>query len=872
MRLHAKQIGWVCAVVLLSSGWAASSGLAQVEIDAEAIAGEPFGVGRLTVVVPAAMQPEVLGVDGLGLDEEDGRVLYPAIDKKVFLGLLRDILDRPQKATIYFLFRGDGPLKMSLRSRGIDGGTVTPRRDPAAHGLLLAEWWEHYTARPKLLERAVDYPPLVENYLTSLLARRMNLRLPFRRQTAPWQARLEREVGLQLDTESIRVAMQQDRLLELTALGEVAEGPLPQPIAPEPLITPEPPADVKVEPLALRVPAECFYMRFGSFSNFLWFQDTLARWEGDLRNLLARRGLNYEHSRRAEEQLALHQTVLARLLGDTLVADAAIVGTDLFLHEGAAIGIMFHARNNMLLATTIAGQRAEAMEKNDAVTEQKIKIDGHEVSFLSSPDNSVRSFYVADDDYHFVTTSKELAKRFLATGSGGALGSSKEFRHARALMPLEREDTAFIYFSDAFFRNMVSPQYRVEMARRLQAVADVELVQLAMLASAAEERAGESIEQLSNSGFLPRDFQLRPDGSHVVVKDGEVHDSLRGRRGSFLPVPDVKITKITPSEAAAYRRFADYYYSRWGRKDPMTIGIKRHELPEDRERVVLDVHMSPLSKAHFDILSQWVGPPDDVQLAPVTGNMGSVEFALRKGRLFGGLQDINPPIRVIAGQILPFGRLRDIMIGYVGAAGELGMLSILDSRIPPGQDPAGYACSPLGLWRRRIGPFTVFSHRQDVLAHATEQLRLVKAQESGQLRLNVGNVSRSQLTPLLSSMGYVRTRETSLGNVRLMHSLNQQLHVPEEDCREAAEVLLDGTLVCPLGGEYVCKKTADGVNWWTSDGLESVCEGGLLTTQPPEGYQAPPLDWFRGMELVGSMTPEEVYLHAEIVMQLSAEE
>ena len=38
--------------------------------------------------------------------------------------------------------------------------------------------------------------------------------------------------------------------------------------------------------MATRVPAECFYVRFGSFGNFLWFQDTLAKWRGDLGNLM----------------------------------------------------------------------------------------------------------------------------------------------------------------------------------------------------------------------------------------------------------------------------------------------------------------------------------------------------------------------------------------------------------------------------------------------------------------------------------------------------------------------------------------------------------------------------------------------------------
>ena len=93
---------------------------------------------------------------------------------------------------------------------------------------------------------------------------------------------------------------------------------------PPELAVPEPAADVKVEPIAMRVPAECFYVRFGSFPNFLWLQDTLARWGGDAQNLIAMRGLDRGMNGRMEKQLVLKQTVLSRMLGETVIADVAL--------------------------------------------------------------------------------------------------------------------------------------------------------------------------------------------------------------------------------------------------------------------------------------------------------------------------------------------------------------------------------------------------------------------------------------------------------------------------------------------------------------------------------------------------------------------
>ena len=76
------------------------------------------------------------------------------------------------------------------------------------------------------------------------------------------------------------------------------------------------------------------------------------------------------------------------------------------------------------------------------------------------------------------------------------LSQSKEFRYARSLMPLSRNDTVFAYLSSDFFANLVGPRYRIEGMRRMQAEADIELVQLALLAAAAEKKPGDSIEQL----------------------------------------------------------------------------------------------------------------------------------------------------------------------------------------------------------------------------------------------------------------------------------------------------------------------------------------------------------------------------------------
>ena len=79
------------------------------------------------------------------------------------------------------------------------------------------------------------------------------------------------------------------------------------------------------------------------------------------------------------------------------------------------------------------------------------------------------------------------------------------------------------------------------------------------------------------------------------------------------------------------------------------------------------------------------------------------------------------------------------------------------------------------------------------------QLHYEPAKQLAQLRMHVNDVSGTQITPFLNNWGYGRTRETALGNVRLMQSLNQQLHVPGERLPRGGRVPPGGEAGLPLG-------------------------------------------------------------------------
>ncbi len=528
--------------------WAAGGApvLGQRGPRGEAYVGEPFGVARVEVDPSAEGTGGPRGLAAAAIEAKDGRALYPAVEnrqvgevikgvlsqaKRPALRMLGQALDQPSKTDVYFLFRGSEPLELSLRSRRGERMTLPVVHDPARHQRLLAAWWRHYAASPILQSRA-DHPPVVENYLRAMLARRLGLRLNEEPGEAPWEEVLSEELRLAGETERLRLEYQRSQFLR-PAAEEKADQPLPEAIRPGPWELAAQ-GDVAIEPIAMRVPEECLYVRFGSFVNFLWFQDTLARWGGDFQNLARTRGLDRGMREKIQEQLVVETTALSRLVGPQVVQDVAIIGTDLLFAEGGAYGLLFHVRNSLLFSTDTNARRRDRL-KIGGVSETRVKLAGQEVSFLSSPDGHVRSYYVADGEFHFVTTSRTLAERFLQTREGkGSLGALAEFRQARSSMPLARGDAVFVYFSGRFFEYFVSPAYRIEMVRRMRAHADIELAELALLASAAEGKPGDTVEELAAGGFLPPRFGVRPDGSRTVIAGDEVSDSAARRaRGIY---------------------------------------------------------------------------------------------------------------------------------------------------------------------------------------------------------------------------------------------------------------------------------------------------------------------------------------------------
>ena len=852
----------------------------NVRAETQAIAGTPFGVARITMSLPPETSNTIEQAAGFSVHDPEGRVHYPAFTTGRLGELLGELLgnSRPRSSsslTISFLFTGQEPLEVTVNAPTPRTLVLTPARPTRRnYNRLLAQWWRDYHASAREQAQQDDFPPLVHSYLTSMLSQRLGLQAPLlsrlrdRGPQSEWKQALELLVGV----EKLR-----DEILRETMSGRGAPETADQPLPPEILwsapqvVAPEGP--VEVEPIAMHVPAECLYIRFGSFTNYRWLSRLMQDFGGDITRMVTLRGRNDRLNERLQYQLALKESVLADVFGSQVIADVAIIGRDLYLQEGATMGVLFQAKSNLGLTTDFQRQRSAALgaERENGATLETVTIAGREVSLLSTPDNRLRSFYAIDGNFHLVATSRTLVQRFFEAGQGsGALGGTREFQHARQTMPLDREDTIFAFFSSTFWAALMSPQYQIELRRRLKAVTDMQLIELSRLAARSEGQAADTIDELARGGFLPRGFGRNVDGSGPILETDRVIDSMRGARGSFKPIADIELRGLTSAETTRYLDQANYFQSNWKAMDPLMVAIKRFALDGNVERITLDANVSPLAEEKYARILSMLGPPATHQITTAPGDIISIQALVNGGlfrpgvpvhHIFLGVQDSAVPIDLDGGGFLQTLRLLREIPGYLGTWPKLGFLDLLPLGLSGTPDVYGFSQLPFGLWRWQGDDFSVLSFQHPVLAQTVPHLTLQETDNPAQIRARVGNLASSQLAGTVNVLTYQRAHQASVGNARLLHTLSQQLGVPRQESRTVAERLLDTELVCALRGEYHLS-TGDGVPNWQSTAWSAG----------PAGYQAPLLEWFRGLRLDLTKVGDQLLLHAEIDMQRRAGE
>lgn len=845
-------------LLLLSSTFAFSQ-----RIKVEAVPGVPFGVGRVVMPIDSYIEPEKLDSHFMSISDSEGRVCYPALRYTQPMGMIRELLGMPEDGApsqlhLHFLFTGTEPLQLNLNIPEQHTMTVVPSGRPAAYKRLLRSWWVRYKAAARKQRREGDYAPIIETYLTSMLSRRLGLAAG---PTADYDT--EGSLSILLGLEKVRMAMLQESAVGRIGRSEPLEFPLPAEIDwPRANIPEVPEHESRVEDIARYVPQECLYIRFAQFPNYLWLRRLLEEYGGDLSRMVLLRGTDSQLNRRVENQLGLRESSLSRVLGPQVISDVAMIGRDTFLQEGAAIGILFEAKSDLLKGELQKQIKRRVKELEDAgASSEIITIGDKKVSFANTADNQLRSFHVYHGKYHLVTNCREIAKRFIECAEGGeSLGSSAEFRYARSLIPLGEDNTVFAYLSRRFFEGLLSPQYQIELHRRLRSLTDNELMELGTLAAVAEGYGNQPItmNRLVGLGFLGSRVDLRCDGSFTKIVNGKTVDSLRGARGTFLPIPDTPISQITSSEARRFRRTANFHEQTWNEMDPVLIGLRRMAVDDDTERVEVQARMLPLNKDKYGMLTNIFGPPSTIRIKALPDDIISVQGFVDGGNLgvtphhlYFGIRDEAPKQNYSQRRFLKSLQVLRTAPAYVAAWPRPGFLD----RIGLGGRPLGdgYYKMLLGLFRLdALNGFTLLSFHPHILSEVAPQLQTEEVGEPAQLHVQVGDVMGSNFGKWANDLDFQRAWETSVGNVRLLHVLTQQLHVPMPEAKEVAERILNAQLLCPLGGEYGLVDNQDGTQRWASSAWENGKQ------QSRNGYVSPLMNWLRGLQAAVTIEDDRV--------------
>ncbi len=760
-----------------------TSAACPAAVRVEAYRGVPFGIGRVTIDVPPGASSAPAVDDRFVLTEAHDRVLYPVMKNSSARRFLRNFLgiEMPLRVTFIFMFRGDEPLNLVAYTPSPQSVTVRPEDNANEFNDLLNDWWDATVDHYSQVFRQAAYPVVVENYLTATWARRLNRQMPepkrylFQRFGigARWISQLMANEAYQAQVE---------RELLAGPRNSDDEGMVPLPNPPSPLLTsPSAPSVVgsqlpaPVEPLAAHVPEECFYMRFGNFTNYLWFRDFMRHWQGDLGNMLVVESVDRNISERFQQQIAVGESKLARVMGPTVVKDVAFIGYDAYLRDGAAMGILFQANNTMLLRNNLNGQRQDAKSKHPNAVEETVKIAGHDVSYIHTPDGRLRSYYALDGDFHLVTNCRTLVERFYQAGAGQrSLAATADFQDCREAMPLTREDTIFVFAPAAFLQNLASTHYRVELDRRLRSIGEMRAIELARLAAAAEGQPANSLDDLIAAELLPPGFGQRFDGSKLEpVPDGKeqgdglFRDSLRGKPGWMTPIPDMPVDRITRAEERRLAKFEEDLHASVGSFAPVCLAMKRMDSPTHQgwDRITADVRVARYSQMPIAKWPAMLGEAQPNRVAPIAGDAVSLEVVLgalgEPVHLFGGIRDFNSPLIVRQGEVQTSAPITDAIRAYVGGWPKPHLIDRFLGRPAGPLDADGIARTGgigglFDLWFRRADDFFLFSFKRDVLLEVGRQLAMIEAERPAQIRLHIDDLADKQIATTVNGFGYMR--------------------------------------------------------------------------------------------------------------------
>ncbi|HVJ82375.1 MAG TPA: hypothetical protein VNC50_15000, partial [Planctomycetia bacterium] len=277
----------------------------------------------------------------------------------------------------------------------------------------------------------------------------------------------------------------------------------------------------EIEPMAMCVPADNYYVAFRSIGKMLELEDSADLWGIQILSQTARDATTQNVGQRLKAQLAIETTPLLRPFYDLVVESVAITGSDLYVREGSDVTLIFRLRTPDVFRARMDGFLDSAAKANPTARRTDSAYGGVAYRGLVSADRRV-SVYSAYPSANLHVRSNSLVglQRALAAIRGQdpagkrvtRLGETEEFAYIRTLMPKGApEEDGFIYLSDPFIRNVVGPAQKLAERRRMICFNHLKMAGHGVAMHRAQTGANPgSFQQLVASGSAPGEYGKGP--------------------------------------------------------------------------------------------------------------------------------------------------------------------------------------------------------------------------------------------------------------------------------------------------------------------------------------------------------------------------
>ena len=326
--------------------------------------------------------------------------------------------------------------------------------------------------------------------------------------------------------------------------------------------------EIKVDILAMKVPADQHFLVVPSFGDFLGL---IRRLETNSTPILRSFSAGSEYRDLASRycrQMGLDlPEAFAKLLP---VKTVGVTGGDPFFPTGSDVAVM--------LETDKPGAVIAALKRTVGAKARSAgarEVQGELLGFQNA-DRSFSSFLMELDGAVVVANSPAQLVRLkeVADKKTEALGAIDEYRFFRHRYPVGQGERAYVFISDACLRRWAGPELRIGASRRSRA--------LAALASttASHIQTGKLDDQFK--GLLG---SVNLVGEKVI---SEKYNSL----GFVTPVGELGLKRVTTMEKEGYDRWRRGYENGWARFfDPIAIQFRLGEEREDLDMTILPLRV-----------------------------------------------------------------------------------------------------------------------------------------------------------------------------------------------------------------------------------------------------------------------------------------